>query len=65
LKGEEIPRSARIFSIVDVWDALNSDRYYRKAWPKEKVASYIREQAGSQFDPQIVDVFLAFDLDRG
>jgi HD-GYP domain-containing protein (c-di-GMP phosphodiesterase class II)/putative methionine-R-sulfoxide reductase with GAF domain len=59
LKGEEIPLSARIFAIVDVWDALTSDRPYRKAWSAPEVLSYIREQSGKHFDPQVVEAFLA------
>ena len=58
LKGEQIPLIARIFAIVDVWDALNSDRPYRKAWPLEKVIHYMREQSGTHFDPKILDTFL-------
>ncbi len=58
LKGEEIPLAARIFAVADVWDALTSDRPYRKAWPKEKAIEYIRSQAGRHFDPQVVDYFL-------
>jgi len=58
LKGEEIPISARIFAIVDVWDALTSDRPYRAAWTKEKALSYIQEQSGKHFDPQLYDLFL-------
>ena len=58
LKGEQIPLAARIFSLVDVWDALISDRPYRKAWPKEKVVNYIREQSGKHFDPDLVGIFL-------
>jgi HD-GYP domain-containing protein (c-di-GMP phosphodiesterase class II) len=58
LKGEEIPLSARIFAVVDVWDALISDRPYRKKWPEEKARAYLREQAGEQFDPRVVDIFL-------
>jgi putative nucleotidyltransferase with HDIG domain len=57
LKGEEIPLSARIFAITDVWDALSSDRPYRKAWPREKILKYIRDLSGKQFDPQVVDMF--------
>ncbi len=59
LKGEEIPLPARIFTIVDVWDALINDRSYRKAWPKDKAVEHIREQAGQYFDPEVVDVFLS------
>ncbi len=58
LTGEEIPLMARIFSVVDVWDALLSDRVYRKAWPREKVIAYIREQTGQQFDPRVAEEFL-------
>ena len=59
LKGEEIPIAARLFAIVDVWDALLSDRPYRKGWPKDKVREYIRTLAGTHFDPKIVEVFLS------
>ncbi|MDQ5986314.1 MAG: hypothetical protein CSYNP_02035 [Syntrophus sp. SKADARSKE-3] len=58
LKGEEIPLTARIFAVVDVWDALRSDRPYRKAWPEEKVKEYIRDHIGLDFDEQVADVFL-------
>jgi HD-GYP domain-containing protein (c-di-GMP phosphodiesterase class II) len=58
LKGEQIPKTARIFAVVDVWDALGSDRPYREAWPEERVLEYIRAQTGSHFDPQVVDAFL-------
>jgi response regulator RpfG family c-di-GMP phosphodiesterase len=58
LKGEEIPLAARIFALVDVWDALRSDRPYRSAWPEEKVRDHIRSQSGSHFDPSLVELFL-------
>lgn len=58
LKGEEIPLSARIFAIVDVWDALLSDRPYRKAWDNKKVMDYLRSQSGTHFDPMVVEEFL-------
>jgi len=58
LKGEEIPLAARIFAIIDVFDALTSDRPYRKAWSFEKTIDYIKEQSGTHFDPKIVDAFL-------
>jgi PAS domain S-box-containing protein len=58
LKGEEIPLAARIFAVVDVWDALRSDRPYRKGWSGEKVREHIRQQSGAHFDPQVVEVFL-------
>jgi PAS domain S-box-containing protein len=58
LKSEQIPLSARIFSIVDIWDALLSDRPYRDAWPKEKVKGYLVEISGKVLDPRIVETFL-------
>lgn len=58
LKGDEIPLVARIFSVVDVWDALCSDRPYRKAWEKDKVLAYISSLTGKQFDPEVVRVFM-------
>lgn len=58
LKGEEIPLAARIFAVVDVFDALTSDRPYRSAWSIRDALDYIREQAGRHFDPQVVEVFL-------
>ncbi len=58
LKGEEIPLAARIFAVVDVYDALTSDRPYRKAWSREAALAYIREQAGKHFDPKVVQAFL-------
>ncbi|NOH04144.1 MAG: PAS domain S-box protein [Chloroflexi bacterium] len=59
LKGEQIPLSARLFAIVDVWDALCSDRPYRKKLPREQVIEYLRHNAGILFDPKLVDVFLS------
>ena len=58
LKGEEIPLAARIFAVVDVWDALLSDRPYRKAWTKSKILGYIRRLKEKQFDPRVADAFL-------
>ncbi|MEW6288018.1 MAG: HD domain-containing phosphohydrolase [Chloroflexota bacterium] len=58
LKGEQIPLPARLFAVVDVWDALSYDRPYRKAWSQEKVIEYICEQSGSHFDPKVVEWFL-------
>lgn len=57
LKGEQIPFAARIFAVVDVFDALCSDRPYRSAWSKSEALSYIKEQAGRLFDPRVVDAF--------
>ncbi len=58
LKGEAIPLAARIFAIVDVWDALSVDRPYRAKWSQDKVKSYLREQSGTHFDPQVVEAFI-------
>ncbi len=62
LAGNNIPLAARIFAIVDTWDALRSDRPYASSWPIEQVKGYISEQAGKHFDPQLVKVFLKLDL---
>ena len=58
LKGDEIPITARIFAVIDVWDALIHSRVYKSAWPEEKVLQHIKEQSGSHFDPDIVKLFL-------
>ena len=58
IKGEAIPMGARIFAVVECYDALTSDRPYRKAWPKEKALTYIQEQVSKKFDPQVVKVFI-------
>ncbi len=58
LAGEKIPLAARIFSIVDVWDALTSKRPYRPAWREQDTKAYIRDQGGKQFDPRVVEAFL-------
>jgi PAS domain S-box-containing protein/putative nucleotidyltransferase with HDIG domain len=58
LRGEEIPLAARLFAVVDVWDALSFDRPYRAAWPAPRVRDYIRSRAGTHFDPRVVEVFL-------
>ncbi|HEY1011696.1 MAG TPA: HD domain-containing phosphohydrolase [Herpetosiphonaceae bacterium] len=58
LKGEQIPLPARIFAAVDVWDALRSDRPYRKGWSEDLVLSHILSLSGTHFDPQVVKVFL-------
>ena len=66
LKGDEIPLAARIFAVVDVWDALRSDRPYRKCWSSDQAVHFIKVQSGRQFDPEVVEVFLEnlqqFDL---
>lgn len=58
LKGEQIPRAARLFALVDVWDALRSVRPYREGWSKEKTLAYILGQSGRHFDPSFVEVFI-------
>ncbi|MGW8161532.1 MAG: HD domain-containing phosphohydrolase [Desulfobulbales bacterium] len=58
LKGEQIPLAARIFAMADIWDALTSERRYHQAWPPESVKEYIRDRAGTQFDPNLVELFL-------
>jgi PAS domain S-box-containing protein/putative nucleotidyltransferase with HDIG domain len=62
LKGEQIPLTARIFAVEDVWDALTSDRPYRQAWSEEKARQHIQAEAGTHFDPQVV---LKFFLEHG
>ncbi|MCK4895003.1 MAG: phosphohydrolase, partial [Calditrichia bacterium] len=56
--GEEIPVTARIVTIADVFDALISDRAYKDAWDEPSVLEYIEKQEGKQFDPEIVEIFL-------
>ena len=58
LKGEVIPLAARLFAVVDVWDALRSDRPYRKGWTVEATIEHIRSQTGTHFDPKVVEPFL-------
>ncbi len=58
LAGEDIPLAARLFALVDVWDALTSDRPYRRAWDKERVADHLHGLAGTHFDPALVPIFL-------
>lgn len=66
LAGEEIPLTARIFAVIDVWDALLSERTYRKAWSEAETRAYIQEQSGILFDPEVVEAFfrLLDDLDN-
>ncbi len=64
LKGTEIPLAARIFAIIDVWDALTSHRPYRKAWSFSESRTYLMEQAGKQFDPKVTSEFIKI-LDEG
>jgi PAS domain S-box-containing protein len=59
LKGEEIPLVARLFAIIDVWDALCCDRPYRKKLPQQEVVAYLREKSGQLFEPRLVDIFLS------
>jgi putative nucleotidyltransferase with HDIG domain len=58
LAGTQIPLEARLFTIVDVWDALTTDRPYRRGWPKKKALKYIQEESGKHFDPKMVEIFL-------
>jgi putative nucleotidyltransferase with HDIG domain len=58
LRGEQIPLAARIFAVVDVWDALSSGRPYRSAWEPDAVVKYIRSQGGEHFDPHVAEAFL-------
>ncbi|MCL5961030.1 MAG: hypothetical protein M1358_17290, partial [Chloroflexi bacterium] len=58
LRGEQIPIAARIFAVVDVWDALSSDRPYRPAWTEERVHAHILSQAGTHFDANVVEAFM-------
>jgi len=64
LRGEAIPLSARVFAVADVWDAIQSDRSYKERWPRQKASDYMRDQAGTHFDPRVVEVFLGM-LERG
>jgi len=59
LKSEEIPLAARIFAVIDVYDALSSNRPYRPAWPEKEVHHYVRSNAGGLFDPKVVEAFLS------
>jgi putative nucleotidyltransferase with HDIG domain len=58
LKGAEIPMAARIFAVIDVWEALTSPQPYRPAWSFSQAKHYIEDQSGKHFDPQVVSEFL-------
>ncbi len=58
LKKEQIPLPARLFAVIDVWDALLSDRPYRKGWSEDHVLTYLLENAGTQFDPEFAKIFV-------
>jgi HD-GYP domain-containing protein (c-di-GMP phosphodiesterase class II) len=62
LKGEQIPLVARIFAVVDVWDALRSDRRYRTSWSVAKVRKHLRSLAGTHFDPHVLKVCLDSEI---
>ncbi|MCX6064683.1 MAG: PAS domain-containing protein, partial [Chloroflexi bacterium] len=64
LSGEQIPLAARLFAVVDVWDALRSNRPYRQAWSKEKVLEYISSLSGTHFDPMAVELFLRMQAEN-
>jgi diguanylate cyclase (GGDEF)-like protein/PAS domain S-box-containing protein/putative nucleotidyltransferase with HDIG domain len=59
LKGEEIPLTARLFAVIDVYDALTTDRPYREAWSQEKTLAHLQSLSGTHFDPRAVNVFMA------
>jgi putative nucleotidyltransferase with HDIG domain len=61
LKGEQIPLAARIFSVVDTWDALRNERRYHPGWSRDKACEHIRSLSGIQFDPAVVDVFMSME----
>lgn len=65
LQGKQIPLAARIFAVVDVYDALSNDRPYRAAWPKRRVIEYLRNESGKHFDPEVVEVFIEQILEPG
>ena len=64
LHEELIPLAARIFAVVDVWDAVTHDRYYNDAWTRDRSIAFIREQAGRHFDAEVVQVFLERVIDQ-
>jgi putative nucleotidyltransferase with HDIG domain/PAS domain S-box-containing protein len=64
LKEHSIPMSARIFAVADVWDALTSHRAYNGAWPREETVAYFVKNAGTHFDPRVVNIFLEL-VERG
>ncbi|MEN3187486.1 MAG: HD domain-containing phosphohydrolase [Atribacterota bacterium] len=57
-KSKKIPLAARVFAVVDVFDALTSDRPYRKAWTKDEAIAHTQQESGKHFDPEVVKVFL-------
>jgi HD-GYP domain-containing protein (c-di-GMP phosphodiesterase class II) len=57
LRGNDIPIAARLFALVDVWDALSSDRPYRAAWPSTKIYQHILQGSGTHFDPDLIPIF--------
>ncbi|MCM2315788.1 MAG: HD domain-containing protein [Thermoanaerobaculia bacterium] len=67
LAGDAIPLAARIFSVVDVYDALTSDRHYRPGWSRQQALDYIRQETGLQFDPRVVEAFFSLigEAERG
>jgi len=65
LRGEQIPLAARLFAVVDVWDALRSDRPYRKAWDRGRVLDHIQGLSGTHFDPRVVGAFLPLMAESG
>ena len=64
LKGDSIPLSARIFAVIDVWDALCSERPFRRAWSEEQALVYLTDQAGKLFDPAVVKAFVKIQQEK-
>lgn len=58
IEGPGDPLAARLFAVVDVWDAVRSDRPYRPAWTKEKALEHVKSLSGTYFDPNVVEAFL-------
>jgi HD-GYP domain-containing protein (c-di-GMP phosphodiesterase class II) len=65
LAGNDIPLTARLFAVIDVYDALTNDRPYRRAWSKRKAVAHLKALAGTHFDPRAVRMFLAMLNDQG
>src|SRR5690606_38764177 len=65
LAGDQIPLAARIFAVVDVYDALSSDRPYRRAWDPDRVRQHLQDGAGTHFDPSVVRAFMQLRRSQG
>jgi HD-GYP domain-containing protein (c-di-GMP phosphodiesterase class II) len=62
INGQQIPLSVQIFTLVDIWDALGSDRPFREAWPKERVYKYLSDQAGKKINPGVYQTFMSMKI---